>query len=61
MTDSDFPCLNEEYGLECEYPFCNCESEYYDDKLQELPEIFERGEMEWPTEYEGEWLEDEED
>jgi hypothetical protein len=38
----DFPCLNELYGVECEYPFCSCEAEEYenDDRIRELPEIF---------------------
>ena len=44
----DFPCVNEEYGLECEYPFCDCEGEYYEDKIEELPELFEHAE--WPDE-----------
>ncbi len=57
MKDSDdFPCVNEEYGLDCEYPFCNCESDYYDDKLQELPEIF--AEEKWPEDLVEWWPED---
>jgi len=54
MKDNDdFPCLNEEYGLDCEYPFCNCEAEYYenDEDRAELPELFDRaeyGKIDWP-------------
>jgi len=60
MPDSgdEFPCVNEDYGLECEYPFCNCEGDFYEDKVEDLTELFERNI--WPTEYEGEWLEDDE-
>ena len=38
----DFPCLNEQEGAECDYPFCDCESEYLASYLEELPDIFGR-------------------
>jgi hypothetical protein len=38
----DFPCLNEEEGAECEYPFCDCEADYLSSYLEELPDIFGR-------------------
>lgn len=59
MNDNeDFPCLNEEAGLECEYPFCDCEAEYYDEQLQELPEIFEQNEGRFITDLPGEHAEE---
>jgi len=55
--DFDWPCLNEADGLDCEYPFCQCESLRYSEYFKELPDIFE--EPEFRTEYKGEWLEEE--
>ena len=53
MTDNeDFPCQNEEYGVECEFPFCSCEADYYDFETDELPELFDRaeyGKIDWPV------------
>jgi hypothetical protein len=60
MSDNDFPCLNEDYGLECEYPFCSCEEEYYaDDEVEDVVDFFSHIAIKWPTEYNGEWVEDE--
>ena len=58
MSDSDFPCLNEDYGVECEFPFCNCEEEYYaEDEVEDVLDFFGHREMEWPETYEGEFEE----
>ena len=50
QSDSDdFPCLNEERGAECDYPFCDCEVVWIEENY-ELPELFEEREGEWPME-----------
>jgi len=43
--DFDWPCLNEEDGLDCEYPFCQCEAMKYSEYLKELPDIFDDEEI----------------
>ena len=45
----DFPCLNEEYGLECEYPFCDCELMHYEGEevIAAFPEVAEDEEAEF--------------
>ncbi len=50
--DDDFPCVNEEYGLECEYPFCDCEAKFYEDQdgIIELPELFDMAEYDFGEE-----------
>ena len=58
MTDSDdFPCMNEEAGAECDYPYCDCEAIWIEENF-ELPSLFKEwpAENEWPQEYEGEWV-----
>ena len=47
----DFPCLNEEQGAECDYPFCDCEVVWIEENY-ELPSLFAEEEGEWPMEEE---------
>jgi hypothetical protein len=41
--------LNDDYGLECEYPFCDCEARFYEgaDEIMELPELFDMAEYDF--------------
>jgi len=64
MNDNDdLPCLSEEAGAECDYPYCTCEAVWIEENF-ELPSLFaeEEGEWpsdnKWPTEYEGEWVDE---
>lgn len=56
MSDKEgFPCVNEQFNMDCEYPFCNCEAEYYeDDEVEDLVDLFEHADMEWREDYDGE-------
>lgn len=51
----EWPCLNEADGLECEYPFCECESLHYADYLKELPELFDEGDVIFEADFDEEY------